>query len=101
MRWAELCCHIYPVAKLLQGPQSCSIFPKTATVLFIGDNLWVELLSLGFAPDVRSTSGLELENTGVNAPLKTHLKLVLFSLWRASGRLLEAGVIAVPLCPCF
>lgn len=54
-------------------------------VLFIEDNLWVKLLSLGFAPDVRSASGLELENTGVNALPKTHLKLVLFSLWRASG----------------
>lgn len=40
-------------------------------------------LYLGSPPDVRSISNLELESTGINASLKTYLKLVLFLCSRA------------------
>lgn len=58
-------------------------------------------LYLGSPPGLRSTSNLELESTGINASLKTYLKLVLFLCSRAGRRavvLLEAYITAVPLC---
>lgn len=42
-------------------------------------------LYLGSLPDVQSTSDLELKSTGLNAPLKTPLKLVLFLRSRAGA----------------